>query len=239
LEIDPKLYAPFVIYVLMNMALYGMIFSSLLFYKKFKKDVESIGFQVNHYEPCVANRLINGKQHTLAWHVDDIKSSHVDSRVNDEFGEWLKTKYASDNIGKLKITRGNRHEYLGMVLDYSTPGVLKIDMTEYVKAMVKEFPYEIKGKGKFPWNDSLFKVDEDSKKLELGRSKVFHTFVMKGMFLAKRGRQDILPGIAFLATRTKEPTEEDWNKLLKILNYLQKTQDEVTQLEADDKFSVQ
>jgi hypothetical protein len=61
---------------------------------------------------------------------------------------------------------------------------------------------------------------------------------MKGMFVAKRGRQDILPGISFLATRTKEPTEEDWFKLLKILNYLRMTKDEVTKLKADDVLTI-
>ena len=37
----------------------------------------------------------------------------------------------------------------------------------------------------------------------------FHTFVMKGMFLAKRARQDILTGIAFLATQVREPNQGD------------------------------
>ncbi len=108
LEINPSVYEPYVIYegkskviyMLMNMALYGMIFSSLLYYKKFRRDIESIGFKVNQYDPCVANKTVDGKQHTITWHVDDIKSSHVNPKVNDDFQEWLKEKYASDKIGK-------------------------------------------------------------------------------------------------------------------------------------------
>jgi hypothetical protein len=57
---------------------------------------------------------------------------------------------------------------------------------------------------------------------------------MKGMFLAKRGRQDVLPGIAFLATRVMYPTEQDWTKLKKILNFLKETQTEVLTVSADD-----
>ena len=38
-------------------ALYGMIQSALLFYKKFRKDLEGIGSKVNDYDPCVANRI--------------------------------------------------------------------------------------------------------------------------------------------------------------------------------------
>jgi len=41
---------------------------------------------------CVANQIIDGKQHTITWHVDDVKSSHEYSKVNDEFLDWLKDK---------------------------------------------------------------------------------------------------------------------------------------------------
>jgi hypothetical protein len=99
---DVDLFAPYavnegkskVIYVKMNMAFYGMMIASLLYYKKVKKDIESIGFKVNPYNPCVANRTVNGKQHTVTWHVNDLNSSHVDPKVNEDFLELLKLKYA-------------------------------------------------------------------------------------------------------------------------------------------------
>ncbi len=62
--------------------------------------------------------------------------------------------------------------------------------------MIEEFPEKLSGKTKTPWNENLFKVDPDSKHLETKQAKVFHTFVMKGMFLCKRGRQDIQPAVA-------------------------------------------
>ena len=40
------------------------------------------------------------------------------------------------------MTQGPLHDYLGMTLDYSVPGQISIDMTRYVKKMVKEFPQE-------------------------------------------------------------------------------------------------
>jgi hypothetical protein len=36
-----------IIYVRMLKALYGMLISSILYYKKFRKDIESVGFEVN------------------------------------------------------------------------------------------------------------------------------------------------------------------------------------------------
>ena len=38
----------------------------------------------------------------------------------------------------MAISRGKRHDYLGMILDYSTKGEVHIDMQEYVKKMIEE-----------------------------------------------------------------------------------------------------
>jgi hypothetical protein len=133
----------------------------------------------------------------LTWHIDDVKSSRVDKHVNDEFLHWLKAMYASDGIGEVKATRGQKHDYLGMTLDYTLPGTLKVDMTQYVKAIIEEFPENLSGKSACAWSENIFKVNEDAKKLDKETAAIFHTFDMKGMFLCKRGRQDIQPGIAF------------------------------------------
>ena len=189
--------------------------------------------QLLSYDPCVANRRMNMKQHTITWHVDDIKSSHEDTKVNDQFEKWLQKTYGEDGIGKVKSSRGKRHDYLAIILDFSTPGVLGLDMTDHVKRIIKDFEYEL-GEETQPWNDKLFRVDETSKRLDDERSSVFHTFTMKLMFVSKQARQDIQPGVAFLATRTGCSTEQDWNKLVRILSFLKKTQNQIMRLEADD-----
>ena len=58
--------------------LYRILRSALLFYHNLVGDLEAEGFAINPYDPCVANKLINGKQITIIWHVDDLKISHVD-----------------------------------------------------------------------------------------------------------------------------------------------------------------
>jgi len=73
------------LYVIMLRALYGMMMSSLLYYINFLEDLKSIVFKVNPYDPCVANRTVRRSQHIVAWYVDDLKSLHADSKVNDEF----------------------------------------------------------------------------------------------------------------------------------------------------------
>ena len=57
-------------------ALYGTIVVSLLYYRKFTKSLESIGFDINPYDTCVANKVVDGSQITIFFHVDDCKMTH-------------------------------------------------------------------------------------------------------------------------------------------------------------------
>jgi hypothetical protein len=49
-----------------------MMKSALLFYRKLVADLRSIGFDLNPYDLCVPNKIINGHQITICWHVDDL-----------------------------------------------------------------------------------------------------------------------------------------------------------------------
>jgi hypothetical protein len=70
----------------------------------------------------------------MVWHVDNLKISHVDPQVVTTMLNLLDGKYGQEIVGgkeaALTITRGKTHDYLGMTLDYSDPGFLKIDMTD-------------------------------------------------------------------------------------------------------------
>ena len=69
------------IYVRSLNKIYSIVKTALLFYQKFVGDLMNIGLELNPYDPCVANKTINGKQLTLVWHVDDIKDSQVEAEV--------------------------------------------------------------------------------------------------------------------------------------------------------------
>jgi hypothetical protein len=53
------------LYVRLSKALYGMLRAALLFYKRLRKDLENMGFEVNPYNPCVVNNIVNGAQCTV------------------------------------------------------------------------------------------------------------------------------------------------------------------------------
>ena len=141
--------------------------------------------------------------------------------------------YGSEKIGHVTVTRGKVHDYLGMILDYSQAGALKVDMKHFIQAMLEEFPEEIRTYST-PWTERLFHVDNTSPKLDEEKRGVHHTFVMKNMFLVKRGRMDVLPGVTFLSSRVKKPNLGDWKKLVRLLGFLKRTKDDVLTLDADD-----
>jgi hypothetical protein len=150
----------------------------------------------------------------ILWHVDDVKSSHIDPKVNDSFIKWLKKECGQ--LGKVKSSRAKKHDYLGMTLDCSVKGKVTIDMCDCAKKMVAEFPQEaLQGpKAQTPASTNLFSVGKRSLKLSQEEVEMFHSFVLKSPFLRKRGRPDVLQLTAHLHTCTTEPTRFNWDKLV-------------------------
>ena len=121
-QVAPTLYRKYIsvdrkgtaiLYVKMQKAMYGLLRSALLFYRKLVGELESAGFRLNPYDPCVANKTINGKQMTVCWHVDDLNVSHVDPSEVTKFGQWLNTTFGVT----VAEHRGKVHNYLGMIMD--------------------------------------------------------------------------------------------------------------------------
>ena len=207
------------LYTRLTKALYGCLKSALLFYQKLSGDLVQHGFKINPYDPCVANRMVNGHQLTVTWHVDDLKVSHRDEKVVSSFVKWLGSVY-----GNLRTTRGKKHDYLGMDLDYLVKGKVKLGMVKYVQDTIKDFPELIVATAATPAAAHLFEVRDECNNLEEERAVIFHRVVATLLFLCQRARPDIQTAISFLTTRVIQPDEEDWKKLVHVLKYLFGTQ---------------
>jgi len=109
-----------VLHLLLVKALYGMLVAALLWYRKFHGDLETELYVLNPYDPCVANKTIEKKQHTVHFHVDDLMACHVLPKINDRFDTWLNKMYG--HYGAVKCIRGKVHDCLGMTLDFTIKG---------------------------------------------------------------------------------------------------------------------
>ena len=210
-----------VLYVKMQKAIYGLLRSALLFYRKLVIDLEGNGFVLNPYDPCVANKEVNGSQMTVCWHVDDLKSSHIDPRVNTKFGEWLSMTYGVSVVNH----RGKVHDYSGMIFNFSHEGKVMVNMIEYIKGIIDQFPEEIVAIKTSPAADHLFTVRDESlwKPLPEEQVRAFHHASAQLLFVSARARRDIQPATAFLTTRVRCPDEDDWGKVKRVLGYLKGT----------------
>ena len=141
--------------------------------------------------------MINGKQCTIAWHLDNFKISHVDSEVIDDILNKLDERYGKE--APMVTTRGKSHDYLGMTLDYNIDGKVQTTMFEYIAKIIEEFPMELDGEPTSPAANHLFKVDDNEIKLKLEQKELFHEFVSKLLFLRKRARPDLQTAISFLS----------------------------------------
>jgi hypothetical protein len=76
-------------------ARYGTMVAIFLYYRKFVKSLTDVGFIINPYDPCVANKIIEGKQTLICFHVYDFKISNRKKKVMDTMIEYLREEYES------------------------------------------------------------------------------------------------------------------------------------------------
>ena len=88
---------------------------------------------------------------------------------------------------------------------------------------------------KTPAAEPLFKVDEETPKINEQRTDIYHTTILKCLFLCKRARPDIQVAVGFLSTRVMEPDKDDWKKLIRLLKYLYGTKSLTLNLGADEE----
>ena len=94
----------FLLYAQMKKALYGILHRDILVYINLVKDLVENGFQIIPYDPCVVNKIINDKQMTIVWPMEDLKASHFNSVEITKFEGYL---YIND--GGITVNRGKVH----------------------------------------------------------------------------------------------------------------------------------
>jgi Reverse transcriptase (RNA-dependent DNA polymerase) len=205
------------ILVLLNRALYGCVESAALWYDNLHETMMSLGYERNPHDICVFNKTSEqGVQCTATVHVDDLLITSIDEGMIESLGEGLRVRY-----GEITKSNGTILNYLGMVLDFSQQGETKVTIKGFVEDMLKSSG--VTGGAKTPATDGLFEVRPDAPLCSEERRKEFHSIVAKLLYLTKKSRPECLTAVAFLATRVSKCTEHDWEKLVRLLRYVNET----------------
>ncbi len=122
---------------------------------------------------------------TVCWHVDDLLLGHEEHQIVTQFLTWLAAPYDTPNK-KLTAKRGHRHEYIGMTIDFSSPGSVAFDVIPYIKKIFSVFPEKITGVTSSPAADHLFQVrpTKETKLLPEEQAREFHHTTAQLLFLS-------------------------------------------------------
>ena len=202
--------------VRLKKALYGCVQSSRLWYERLRGALEAMGFEVNPYDMCVFNAIVNGVQVTMAFHVDDLLITSIRDDALDEVIEGLKKEFVA-----VTVTRGSKHSYLAMNLEILKDEIT-VDMSGYLQSLLAERKLRLH---KSPASANLCDDHSDSPMLTEQEQKDFHSDVAKTLFLAKRVGLMCLAPVSVLSSRVLKPTKADQMALERMLGYLQQSQE--------------
>ena len=101
-----------VLYMRVLRSIYGCIKAAMLWYDLYTQKLKELGFELNAYDMCVANKIINGQQCKIFWHVGDNKVSHEKCAVVEDIIEELEKKF-----GAFSVVHGKNQDYLGMIIN--------------------------------------------------------------------------------------------------------------------------
>ena len=143
----------------------------------------------------------------------------------------------SDSEAQITIQRGRKLEYVGMVFIFNEDRTVSVTMDGYIVDLLEALE-DIMGEADTPATKNLFRVRDDCRKLGEEEKEFYHSTIAKILYLAKRVRPDLLVAISFLVRRVQCPDEDDWSKMVRLVQYIRKTKDLGIRLSGETSLSV-
>jgi len=189
--------------------LYGLQESPLAWNRVLHQKLKQMKFERSVADPCAYTRPHKDGQLYLTVHVDDMLliSPSDDARL------W----FEKDMESQFTITKQvNELSYLGMTVKKSKNGII-VHQRGYIDSMVSKYQADRESKTTSPTSADFLTYDDKDDKVDITK---YLGIVMSLMFLARFTRADVLMPVTFLATKSADPRQKDYNKAMKILNYV-------------------
>ena len=196
--------------------IYGLPDAGRAYYDAYSTHLIDNGFSRSVADPCLFYKFTDPSNRTYVWiHVDDTLVAAT--RLEDiEAFKAMMTK-------RFKITVNEKaDQHLGVNIHRLEDGSLKLTQSKLLRAVFTEFPVdEERSHRKY-----LVPLvpNKKAKNSELFHRKTYlHLLGMLNYLL--RSRPDIATALSFAATKSVQPTEDDFDNLMDIVRYLWRTQD--------------
>ena len=99
----------------------------------------------------MVNKIVDGKQMTIAWLIDGLTVSHHNPLKVDALTDLLESICV-----EITIKYGQVNNHLRMMLDYKEKGKLKVSIVEYMDKVLWDSPEEIHRMASMPAVNYLF-----------------------------------------------------------------------------------
>ena len=96
-------------------------------------------------------------------------------------------------------------------------GQVVFTMFDYIEDIVASAPLDMGGILPDPAKSKLFDVHDTLPRLNRRETGEFHSMTVRLLFSAKQARPDIQVAVAYLCTRVREPTHDDYLKLARVI----------------------
>ena len=161
-----------------NKAIYGTMNAALLAYKKLAKRINSWGFTINPYEPCLWNKYINKKQMSILFYIDDLLISHLNPVMATLYIKKFEKKY--EKLAVLTVCRGLVHKYLGQTVNFRKKGEVRFSQFYCIRKLYESLPDNMKiGHRNTASPSNLFQVNDKECLLDDAQQEEYHTITAK------------------------------------------------------------
>ena len=192
-------------------ALYGLRQASRAWYDLLCKTLVADGFVRSKIDACLfTKKSATGQPIYALVYVDDILVMGGTDNDCKSVYQLLASKFE-------KITEkvGEKLSYLGLEICEDQNGNISVSQSGYVTSMLEY--YHITETEKYPGKDDFLKQKEGDTPCD---KEEYLTLVMKLMYAAIRTRPDIIYYCSVQASRSTNPMQSDYDKLIHILKYL-------------------
>ena len=93
-------------------------------------------------------------------------------------------------------------------------------MYDYIEDMIDSASPDMGGRAPDPARSKLFTIHKTSPRLGTAKANFFHSMMARLLFAAKQAQPDIQVAVAYLCTRLRKPTKDDYLKLARVIQYL-------------------
>lgn len=142
------------------------------------------GFTISPYHWCIFNKTVNKKKCTIICHIDDLKISHMESKVVDDIIAAPKEEY--EKVGMMTIHSGKVHELLDMTLDFSKPRKFIIKMEKYLDKMMRDLSGDMDEEVTSLAAEYLFKTRDSAVKLAAEQADISQTHSLTAVCVQER-----------------------------------------------------